>query len=232
MTLGLLGGTSYDIMEGDDLDPQLAYFTLLSALNHGQGFPLGKFRIANGDNQQDIDLSPLANDPNATIMDIINLINSSGIDVEARINDQQTGLILFSKVEGRSLTVVEADSGRTARDLGLFGSPDLLGNMMVLEDALERNNTEEINICLETFDGALDRVLLERSDVGARINRGETASYRLLSFELQVTGQLSRVEDADITRVITDIASAEAAYQAALASAARMLQPSLLNFLR
>jgi flagellin-like hook-associated protein FlgL len=230
-TLGLLGGTSYNIMEGGDLDPQLAYLTLLSALNHGQGFPLGKFMIANGDDQQDIDLTPLANDPNATIMDVINLINASGIDVEARINEQETGLILFSNVEGRTLTVVEADGGRTAKDLGIFGSPDLLGNMIVLEDALERNNTEEINICLETFDGALDRILIERSDVGARINRGETASYRLLSFELQVTDQLSKVEDADITRVITDIASAEAAYQAALASAARILQPSLLNFL-
>jgi flagellin-like hook-associated protein FlgL len=231
-SLGLLGGTSYQVLEGADVDPQIAYFTLLSALNHGQGFPLGKFRIANGDDQQDIDLSVLANDPNATIMDVINLINSSGIEVEARINDQHTGLILFSNVEGRSLTVMEADGGRTAKDLGLFGSPDLLGNMMVLEDALERNDTEEINICLETFDGALDQILIERSDVGARVNRGETASYRLLSFELQVTAQLSRVEDADITKVITDIASAEAAYQAALASAARMLQPSLLNFLR
>ncbi len=231
-SLGILHGTSYGTLEGDDLNPQLAYFTLLSALNHGLGFPLGKFRIANGDDQQDIDLSVLANDPGATVMDIINLINSSGIEVEARINDQQTGLILFSNVEGRTLTVMEADGGRTAKDLGIFGSPDLLGNMMVLEDALERNDTEEINLCLEIFDDALDRVLIERSDVGARVNRGETASYRLLSFEVQVTSQLSRVEDADITRVITDIASAEAAYQAALASAARMLQPSLLNFLR
>lgn len=231
-SLGLLGGTAYQVLEGADVEPQLAYFTLLSALNHGQGFPLGKFRIANGNDQQDIDLSTLENDPNATIMDVINLINSSGIDVEARINDQQTGLILFSNVEGRSLTVMEADGGRTAKDLGLFGSPDLLGNMMVLQDALERDDTEEINLCLEIFDNALDRVLIERSDVGSRVNRGETASYRLLSFELQVTDQLSRIEDADITRVITDIASAEAAYQAALASAARMLQPSLLNFLR
>ncbi len=231
-SLGLLHGTSYGTLEGDDLNPQLAYFTLLSALNHGQGFPLGKFRIANGDDQQDIDLSVLASDPGATVMDVINLINSSGIDVEARINDQQTGLILFSNVEGRTLTVMEADGGRTAKDLGIFGSPDLLGNMMVLEDALERNDTEEINLCLEIFDDALDRILIERADVGARVNRGETASYRLLSFEVQVTSQLSRVEDADITRVITDIASAEAAYQAALASAARMLQPSLLNFLR
>lgn len=49
--------------------------------------------------------------------------------------------------------------------------------------------------------------------------------------DLQVTDQLSSIEDADIAKVITDLASAEAAYQAALASAARLIQPSLIRFL-
>jgi flagellar hook-associated protein 3 FlgL len=151
--------------------------------------------------------------------------------VVAKINDQHTGITISSKVEGRSLMVSEADDGRTAKDLGIFGSPDILGNMILLKSSLERNNTEEIGLGLRTFDGALDRVLVERSDVGARVNRAETSSGRLLSFELQVTGQLSNIEDADMTRVITDMATAESVYQSALASAARMLQPSLLDFL-
>ncbi len=231
-SLGLLGSTSVNIISGEDLNPQMAYFTLLSTLNNGTGISPGSFRIINGDEDRIIDLSFLANDPNATVMDVINLINSSGIDVEARINDQQTGIMLFSKVEGRSLMVVEADEGRLAKDLGIFGSPDLLGTMMILEKSLERDNTEEINLSLATFDKALNRVLIERADLGARLNRGEISSYRLMTNEFLLTSRLSEVEDVDIARVITDIVSAEAAYQAALASAARMIQPSLLNFLR
>jgi flagellar hook-associated protein 3 len=230
--LGLLGETMYESYIGEDLNPELAYFTLLTSLNSGMGFPLGKIRIVNGDLAKDIDLTALGNDPNATVMDVINLINSSGIEVEARINDQHTGIQIFSKVEDRSLVIIEADGGRTAKNLGIFGSPDILGNLMVLEAALENNNVEEIGLCLETFDTALTQVLIERAEVGARSNRADMASYRQLSFEYQVTEQLSNVEDADITKVITDLASAEAAYQAALASAARLIQPSLINFLR
>jgi len=229
--LGLLGESMYEHYVGEDLNPELAYFTLLTSLNSGMGFPLGKIRIVNGDLVKDVDLTALGNDPNATVMDVINLINASGIEVEARINDQHTGIQVFSKAEDRSLVIVEADGGRTAKDLGIFGSPDILGNLMVLEASLENNNVEEIGICLETFDTALTQVLIERAEMGARTNRADMASYRQLSFELLVTEQLSNIEDADITRVITDLASAEGAYQAALASAARLIQPSLIRFL-
>lgn len=229
--LGLLGESAYESFVGEDLNPELAYFTLLSSLRSGLGFPLGKIRIINGDLIKDIDLTALGNDPNATVMDVIDLINSSGIEVEARVNDQHTGIQVFSKVDDRSLVIVEADDGRTAKDLGIFGSPDILGNLLVLEKALEENDVEEIGLCLETFDTALDRVLIERAEVGGRTNRADMASYRQLAFELQVTDQLSSIEDADIAKVITDLASAEAAYQAALASAARLIQPSLIRFL-
>ncbi|UCE67813.1 MAG: flagellar hook-associated protein FlgL [Candidatus Zixiibacteriota bacterium] len=229
--LGLLGESPYDQYVGEDLNPELAYFTLLSSLRSGLGYPLGKIRIINGDLVKDIDLTALGNDPNATIIDVVNLINSSGIEVEARINDQHTGIQIFSNVKDRSLVVIEADDGQTAKDLGIFGSPDILGNLMVLENALENNDVDEIGLCLETFDTALNKVSIARAEVGARTNRADMASYRQLTFELQVTEQLSNIEDADITKVITDLASAEAAYQAALASAARLIQPSLIRFL-
>ncbi len=230
--LGILGETRYEVFDGEDLDPELAYFTLLSSLNSGIGLPMGKFRIINGDYSKDIDLTALGNDPNATIIDVLDLINASGIDIEARVNDQHTGIQITSTVSGRTLGIIEADGGRTAKELGIFGSPDILGNLMILQKSLENDNVEEIGLCLETFDGALDQVLIERAEVGARTSRADTASFRQLSFELLVTEQLSNVEDADIARVITNLASAEAAYQAALASAARMIQPSLIQFLR
>ncbi len=230
--LGLLGETRYEILDGEDLNPELAYFTLLSSLKSNLSIPLGKFRVINGDISADIDLTALGNDPTATIMDVINLINASGIDIEARVNDQHTGIQIFSNVQGKSLAIIEADGGRTAKDLGIFGSPDILGNMLVLQKSLENNNVEEIGLCLETFDGALDQVLIERAEVGARTSRADMASFRQLSFELQVTRQLSNVEDADFAKVITDLATAEAAYQAALAAAAKMIQPSLIQFLR
>jgi len=229
--LGILKGTEFGILEGDDLDPRLSYYTLLSSLNNGQGFPMGKIRIVNGHDYHDIDLAPLANDPNATVNDLLDLVNASGIKVEAKINGQGTGITIESTIEGQSLMVMEADGGTTAKDLGIFGSPDILGNMILAKRALENNEVEEINLCLQTFDDGLDRVLVERAEVGGRVNRAELSATRLETFEYQVTEQLSNIEDADMTKVITDMAAAEAVYQSALAATARMIQPSLVDFL-
>ena len=42
---------------------------------------------------------------------------------------------------------------------------------------------------------------------------------------------LSSVEDADLTKVLTDLASLETSYQAALTAAGKIIQPSLMDFL-
>lgn len=231
-TLGILEGTEFGVIDGDDLDPDLAYFSNLSSLFGGRDTPMGKIRIVCGNDFRDIDLAPLANDPTATVTDLIKLINASGMPIEARINDQHSGIAIVSKAQDRSLMIYEADDGHTARDLGIFGSPDLLGNFIIAKRALERNDTAEIGLTMTTFELGLDRVLVERSDVGARVNRAQTANARLESFEFQVTNRLSNIEDADMTKVITDLAAAEAVYQSALAAAARMIQPSLINFLQ
>ena len=45
-------------------------------------------------------------------------------------------------------------------------------------------------------------------------------------------GQISAVEDVDLAEVIMDLQSQEVAYKAALGATSRVLQPSLLDFLR
>lgn len=230
--LGILKGTEFETLIGEDLNPELKYFTKISSLNSNASIVLGVIHITNGFDYVDIDLSGLQNDPNATILDLVDLINRSGVNVKASLNSDRTGIMVESLYDDRSLMITEADSGRTASALGIFGSPDLLGNMLILEKSLSRNNTEEIQASLEIFDLALDQLLTVRSSVGSRVIRAETAQLRMLAQELQVTDQLSQIEDADMLRLIIDLASAEAVYQSSLATAARVIQPSLLDFLR
>ncbi len=230
--LGLLKSTEFGSLIGGDVNPRLTYNTLLSSLNSNAGLELGVIRISNGHDYVDLDLTPLANDPNATILDIVDRINRAGINAKAFLNSDQTGIMVKSDFDDRSFMITEADGGRSASALGIFGAGDLMGNMLVLSKALERNNVEEINSTLDVFDKALDQLLTSRSSVGARHIRSEASQSRLLSQELLVTEQLSRVEDADMLKVITELTTAEVTYQSALASAARMIQPSLMDFLR
>ena len=71
-----------------------------------------------------------------------------------------------------------------------------------------------------------------RAQVGARTNRLETQQSRLKDLELNVEDLLSKTEDADMAKAMVDFSMQQSIYQSALQSGARVLQPSLLDFLR
>jgi len=85
---------------------------------------------------------------------------------------------------------------------------------------------------LAQLDRALDGILEERAQVGADGHRLEMTRSRLQDSVYQLTALLSETEDADMAEVIVRLTSTEAAYRAALEAGARIIQPSLLDFLR
>jgi flagellar hook-associated protein 3 FlgL len=108
----------------------------------------------------------------------------------------------------------------------------MLGSLMVLANALRESDQEGVNRLIQNFDDAMTNTLDTRSTVGTASLRLENTSGRLQDLQLGFTKLLSEEEDADLTKVITDLAAHENAYQAALMSAAKIIQPSLLDFLR
>jgi flagellar hook-associated protein 3 FlgL len=68
--------------------------------------------------------------------------------------------------------------------------------------------------------------------VGARYNQLTQARQAADDKVLSLTSQLSDVEDIDLPKTLTDLQLQQTAYQAALAAAGRVVQPSLVDFLR
>lgn len=101
-----------------------------------------------------------------------------------------------------------------------------------LKVGLETNNSDTISGQLGLLDDALDQLLKVRAGVGAKLNRLEATENHWADFKLNIEQLLSDTEDADILKTVTDLASQETAYQASLAAAARVIQPSLIDFLR
>lgn len=85
---------------------------------------------------------------------------------------------------------------------------------------------------LEALDVALDRLLGAAADIGARSARMEKAGEVNASLQLALTTQLDEVEGIDLPKTIMQLQMQETGYQAALSATARVLQPSLLDFLR
>jgi flagellar hook-associated protein 3 FlgL len=100
-----------------------------------------------------------------------------------------------------------------------------------LRAALSANDAPAIEGSIAAFDDALDAVLIEQSRMGAAISRLDTLSSQLGLLSVNLTDQQSRIEDADLAEVTMNLSMQQAVYEAALAAAAKVLQPTLLNFL-
>lgn len=226
--LGLVGVYHHDT-SGNDLNPQLKADSLLSDLNNRLGAEAGQFTIWQGENSLTVDMSDPAL---ATVQDVLDFINSSSLGVEASINSAGTGIQIQNNDTYRSLLIEEVGDGRAARSMGLYGSSDMSGTMLGLVDALKKNDSEAVGMFLENFDRATNQALEKRAWVGSTAIRLDTTNSRLVDLDLSFTKLLSEVEDGDMTQLITDLATYETNYQAALSAAASIIQPSLLNFLK
>lgn len=75
-------------------------------------------------------------------------------------------------------------------------------------------------------------VLSARADVGAKMNRAELMLNRLDIHEINVTKQKSENEDTDYAKAITEMATQESIHQAALSVGAKIIQQTLVDFMR
>ncbi len=101
-----------------------------------------------------------------------------------------------------------------------------------LRDHLRAGDSAAVNSDIGAIDDALNNVLAEQSKVGAAQNRFEFAKDQLDSQNLSITELMSKSEDVDIAEVLMHLSMQEAVYRTALGSAARIIQPSLIDFLR
>ena len=100
-----------------------------------------------------------------------------------------------------------------------------------------RGGTPADNVALrgtdiQALDRNLDNINSIRATVGATTNRLETATLRLRELEESSTEDLSKVEDADMAKTLTNFSLQQAVYQSALKTGANIVQNSLLDFLR
>ncbi len=113
----------------------------------------------------------------------------------------------------------------------VFGS--MFGDLIQIRDNLNTNApTTTINASLANIDGALERVLNARADVGARVNRFEATTNRSADTDTNLQELRANIEDIDIAETIIQFTAAQNALEAALGAIGRTSGTSLLNFLR
>lgn len=103
-----------------------------------------------------------------------------------------------------------------------------------LKSKLEDKTASDTDISgfLDTLDSEIDHFLKIQADVGAKQNRVDMMKDRLSSQETIATDIMSKNEDVEIEKVITELITQESVQRAALSVGARIIQPSLIDFLR
>ncbi|GAA3450663.1 flagellar hook-associated protein FlgL [Dactylosporangium matsuzakiense] len=142
--------------------------------------------------------------------------------------------------------VYKGDTGQVNRTIGanatvrvdtdaasVFGAdPDnVFTTLGQIADDL-RNNPAALQGDLAKVDTAQKRVQTGLSGVGSRYNQVSQMQQAAENRVLDLRTQLSNVEDIDLPKTITELSLQQTAYQAALAATAKVVQPSLVDFLR
>ncbi|MEN6348139.1 MAG: flagellar hook-associated protein FlgL [Syntrophomonas sp.] len=108
---------------------------------------------------------------------------------------------------------------------GVFAVMDQIIN------AVKSGDSDTTSDLLGKIDQKLDTLLTNRSVVGARTNRLEMQQTRLKNIDVSYTGLLADNEDADMAEVSINLQMQENVYNASLAVGAKIIQPSLIDFL-
>ncbi len=110
--------------------------------------------------------------------------------------------------------------------------PAVFSSLTQLVTDLNAGNTSAVSADIGTIDSAQNGLLLAQATVGAGVNRITAEQSTLQSTQTTLTGQISNLVNADMAQAAIDFSTRQATYQAALNAAAKVIQPSLLDFLK
>lgn len=108
----------------------------------------------------------------------------------------------------------------------------LFDDLADLSASLRAGDGTAIRSSLGALDARLKTINATQSTVGAAYNRVEGAAASATKALDELRERLSAAEETDLPKAIVQLKMQETAYQAALAATARVMQPSLVQFLR
>ncbi|MBN1467477.1 MAG: flagellar hook-associated protein FlgL [Fusobacteriaceae bacterium] len=117
---------------------------------------------------------------------------------------------------------------------------NLVDSIIKLRDEILKGNTVEdrinsgttVNNELGNLDKNLDILMRYRAEVGAKMNRMEAMEQRQRDNKVSMTDLLSKTQDTDITETINDLKVQESVQRMSLSVGAKVIQPTLVDFLK
>ena len=193
-----------------------------------------------------IDIGLATGDP---VSAIIAKINDSGAPVRAGVDPVTGGLVLQS-TQPHQIALADLGGTSVLQDLGVLApggsrpplntsaSARVFGGSIFdvvihLRDALLEGSSEKVGSSgLLGIENAITALAGTVAGLGAKDSRLQTVASRLSWERPELVRFDSRERDLDLSEALTQLKALEYGHEAALNVAARVLKPSLLDFLR
>ncbi|MFD2331480.1 flagellar hook-associated protein FlgL [Cohnella sp. GCM10020058] len=171
-------------------------------------------------------------------------------------NEQLNGKYIFNGQQTLTQPYTEATAGTQDTDDGeinlslapgvaistnmsgnkVFGSSTDADNLFTvvrtLRDSFNANDSKTASNTMSKLDSRLNTFLGIRSEIGARANRIEMLDSRNKDLDVTLNSLSGKVEDADMAATITELQTQQNVYQASLSVGAKIIQPSLVDYLK
>lgn len=163
-------------------------------------------------------------------------VNGTSFDTDTVYADMGTGLAYDSSGNLQSGSGVQTSTAGT--DVFGYGmdSSGISNNIYnVLGDiatALQNNDNSNKQVYMQKLSDTAENIMVQVAGVGERSNFVDFLSGRMSDDKLNLEKKQQNVEDVDQAQAITDYKSSELTYQAALQMGAKIIQTSLLDYLR
>ena len=116
------------------------------------------------------------------------------------------------------------------------GGVNIFDELKNLIDGLENPDpvagSAQIEATANVLQAGRDQINSRRSEYAPVLYRLQATDEYLTNLRPIVEGAMATLEQADITKAVVELQNLELAYETTLATAARIIQPSLLDFLR
>ncbi|MEW5814152.1 MAG: flagellar hook-associated protein 3, partial [Spirochaetota bacterium] len=184
-----------------------------------------------------------------TVHAIIAKINDSTAGVRAKLDPVNNSLVLETTTP-HQLWLEDRNGGKVFKDLGLLkddgslpphnisenaqmSGGSLFDMVIFLRNSLYQGDVIEIGGSgLRGLDSAANNLITAMAELGARDERLEIVTTRLESEIPKIMEKNAEAVDLDLAGAITELKMLEYTHKAALQTAGRILQPTLLDFLR
>jgi len=126
--------------------------------------------------------------------------------------------------------------GRSIFQDAANGGVNIFDELKNLIDGLENPDpvagSAQIEATVDVLQDGRDQINSRRSEYAPVLYRLQATDEYMTNLRPKVEGAMASLEQADITKAVVELQNLELAYETTIATAARIIQPSLLDFLR